>query len=43
MRKLKIEDIKKKHEEEPAETEEKEETLQSLINILKEKYKKQDE
>ncbi len=39
-----IEEIKKKHEEKPTETEEKgEETLQSLINKLKEKYKKQNE
>jgi penicillin-binding protein 1A len=39
-----IEAIKEKHEEKPIETEEKEEeTLQSLINKLKEKYKKQDE
>lgn len=39
-----IEEIKKKYEEKPIETEEKEEeTLQSLINKLKEKYKKQDE
>ncbi|GAI67405.1 unnamed protein product, partial [marine sediment metagenome] len=39
-----IEVIKKKYEEKPMETEEKEEeTLQSLINKLKEKYKKQDE
>ena len=38
-----IEEIKEKYEEKPTETEEKEETLQSLINKLKEKYKKQDE
>ena len=38
-----IEEIKTKYEETPTETEEKEETLQSLINKLREKYKKQDE
>ncbi|MBA7573656.1 Penicillin-binding protein 2D [subsurface metagenome] len=41
-----IEAIKEKYEEESVETkleEEKEETLQSLINKLREKYKKQDE
>jgi penicillin-binding protein 1A len=39
-----IEVIKKKHEEKPIETEEKEEeTLQSLIEKLREKHKKQDE
>jgi len=41
-----IEAIKEKYEEEPIETkveEEKEETLQSLINKLREKYKKQNE
>ena len=39
-----IEEIKKKNEEEPVKTEEKEEdTLLSIINKLKEKYKKQDE
>ncbi|MGB2783257.1 MAG: penicillin-binding protein 1A [Atribacterota bacterium] len=39
-----IEEIKKKHEEEPVKTEEKgEDTLLSIINKLKEKYKKQDE
>ncbi|GAH83383.1 unnamed protein product, partial [marine sediment metagenome] len=38
-----IEEIKKKHEEKPTETEEKEETLQSLIEKLREKHKKQDE
>ena len=38
-----IEEIKKKYEEKPTETEEKEETLQSLIEKLREKHKKQDE
>ncbi len=38
-----IETIKEKYEEKPAETKEEKETLQSLINKLKEKYKKQDE
>lgn len=39
-----IEVIKEKHEEKPMETEEKEEdTLQSLINKLKEKFKRQEE
>jgi len=37
------EEIKKKFEEKPTETEEKEETLQSLIEKLREKHKKQDE
>ena len=37
-----IEEIKKKTEEKHTETEEKEETLQSLIEMLREKYKKQD-
>ncbi|MGB6371731.1 MAG: penicillin-binding protein 1A [Atribacterota bacterium] len=38
-----IEEIKEKYEEKPTETEEKEETLQSLIEKLREKHKKQDE
>ncbi len=38
-----IEVIKEKHEEKSTETEEKEETLQSLIEKLREKHKKQDD
>jgi len=38
-----VEKIKKKNEEKHIEADEKKETLQSLIEMLREKYKKQDE